>query len=169
ISRGPSHFPCASSKIVAGVCDPGHQYLSRFSAVSEVRHNSASRRPARDGPGSSYMTERHLRRLDEIWVTNPIYFITICADGRLRRLANDDFHAIAIEVWRNCEEHYGWSVGRYVIMPDHVHFFAYDSPVECTLSKFVGKWKEWTAKYCRRRLGLMMPLWQPEFFDHVLR
>ena len=115
------------------------------------------------------MTDRHLRRLDEIWVTNPIYFITNCAHGRLRRLANDDFREIAIEVWRNCEEHYGWSVGRYVIMPDHIHFFAYDSRVECTLSKFVGKWKEWTAKYCRRRLDLMMPLWQPEFFDHVLR
>ena len=115
------------------------------------------------------MTDRHLRRLDEIWVTNPIYFITNCAHGRLRRLANDDFREIAIEVWRNCEEHYGWSVGRYVIMPDHIHFIAYDSRVECTLSKFVGKWKEWTAKYCRRRLDLMMPLWQPEFFDHVLR
>jgi len=95
--------------------------------------------------------------------------MTICADGRLPRLANDDFHAIAIEVWRNCEEHYGWTVGRYVIMPDHVHFFAYDSHVESTLSEFVGKWKEWTAKYCRRRLGFMMPLWQPEFFDHILR
>ena len=115
------------------------------------------------------MTHRHLRRLDEIWVTNPIYFITICADGRLPRLANDDFHAIAIEVWRNCEEHYGWTVGRYVIMPDHVHFFAYDSHVESTLSEFVGKWKEWTAKYCRRGLGFLMPLWQPEFFDHILR
>ena len=87
----------------------------------------------------------------------------------MRRLANDDFHAIAIEVWRNCEEHYGWSVGHYAIMPDHVHFFAYDSRVECTLSKFVGKWKGWTAKYCRRRLGFMMPLWQPEVVDHVLR
>ena len=95
--------------------------------------------------------------------------MTICADGRLPRLANDDFHAIAIEVWRNCEEHYGWTVGRYVIMPDHVHFFAYDSHVESTLSEFVGKWKEWTAKNCRRRLGFLMPLWQPEFFDHILR
>jgi putative transposase len=32
-----------------------------------------------------------------------------------------------------------------------------------------GRYLEWTAKYCRRRLGFMMPLWQPEFFDHVLR
>jgi putative transposase len=115
------------------------------------------------------MPERHLRRLEEVWDASPIYFITTCTTGRTRRLANDEFHAIAIEVWRNCQERYQWSIGRYVIMPDHVHFFAFDQQGKQTLSKFVGKWKEWTAKYSRRRLGFMMPMWQPEFFDHVLR
>jgi putative transposase len=115
------------------------------------------------------MPDRHLRRLDEIWVANPIYFITSCTAGRTRRLANDKFHGIATEVWRNCQEHYQWSIGRYVIMPDHVHFFAFDNQEMRTLAEVVGKWKEWTAKYCRSRLGFTMPLWQPEFFDHVLR
>jgi putative transposase len=115
------------------------------------------------------MPEHHLRRLEEIWVANPIYFITTCTNGRTGCLANDEFHAIATEVWRNCQEHYAWSIGRYVIMPDHVHFFAFDQQGQQTLSEFVGKWKEWTAKYCHRRLGFTMPLWQPEFFDHVLR
>ena len=32
-----------------------------------------------------------------------------------------------------------------------------------------GKWKEWTAKHTGRRLGWRMPLWRPEFFDHLLR
>ncbi len=115
------------------------------------------------------MSDRHLDRLDEIWYANPIYFLTSCTKDRSCRLANDGFHAIAIDVWRNCRENYGWSVGRYVIMPDHVHFFACDDRGEKTLSEFVAKWKEWTAKSCRRRLGYTMPLWQPEFFDHVLR
>jgi putative transposase len=88
------------------------------------------------------MPDRHLRRLDEIWIDNPIYFITTCAYGRTRRLANDDFHAIAIEVWRNGQEHYEWSIGRYVIMPDHVHLFAFDNQGKQALSEFVGKWKE---------------------------
>jgi putative transposase len=113
--------------------------------------------------------KEHLRRLDEIWVADPIYFVTACTNGRERRLANDDFQAIAIEVWRNCQEHCDWSIGRYVIMPDHVHFFAFDDHGKRKLSEFVGSWKEWTAKYCHRRLGFAMPLWQPEFFDHVLR
>jgi len=56
-------------------------------------------------------------------------------------------------------------VGRYVIMPDHAHFFA--APVhenQNALSVVIGRWKEWTAK--RLAQG---PIWQPEFFDHLLR
>jgi REP element-mobilizing transposase RayT len=115
------------------------------------------------------MRDRHLTRLEEVWNESPIYLVTTCTKGRLPRLANDKFHEIALEVWRNCQERYGWSVGRYVIMPDHVHFFAFDLWELRTLSEFVGKWKEWTAKYGLRQLGLPMPLWQAEFFDHVLR
>jgi REP element-mobilizing transposase RayT len=112
---------------------------------------------------------KHLRRLDEVWVPTPIYFLTACTEGRVDRLANDGFHSLAVEVWRTCERLYGWVIGRYVIMPDHVHFFAADARGVRTLSHFVGKWKEWTAKQSARRMGFPMPLWQPEFFDHLLR
>jgi REP element-mobilizing transposase RayT len=117
------------------------------------------------------MTENlnHLRRLEEVWLPAPIYFITVCAADRAKHFAPADFHAIAREVWLNCERLYGWRVGRYVIMPDHVHFFCCDLREEHQLSLFVGKWKEWTAKYARARLSIAMPLWQAEFFDHVLR
>ena len=54
-------------------------------------------------------------------------------------------------------------------MPDHVHFFCTARKDEHPLHYFVGKWKEWTAKYAGRRHGVKIPLWQPEFFDHVLR
>jgi len=56
-------------------------------------------------------------------------------------------------------------------MPDHIHFFcaggagAGASP----LSRFVGAFKEWTAKRICRSLGMSPPVWQREFFDHVLR
>jgi hypothetical protein len=54
-------------------------------------------------------------------------------------------------------------------MPDHVHFFCVPKGEEHSLATFIGKWKEWTAKYAKRRHGVEMPLWQPEYFDHVLR
>lgn len=115
------------------------------------------------------MSHRHLRRLDEVWVEHPIYFITTCTLNRIDRLANQDFHEIAVEVWQNCERLYGWITGRYVVMPDHVHFFVSDARGARSLSLLVGKWKEWTARYATERLSYPAPLWQPEFFDHVLR
>ena len=43
-------------------------------------------------------------------------------------------------------------------------------PTEDTpLNQAVGKWKEWTAKRVLKACGETAPLWQPEFFDHLLR
>lgn len=78
-------------------------------------------------------------------------------------------HSMCGEVWQNAQQLYGWRVGRDVLMPDHVHFFCAPSSDSHPLEIFVGKWKKWTSKYAHRRLGLNTPLWQKEFFDHVLR
>ena len=56
-------------------------------------------------------------------------------------------------------------------MPDHVHFFCAEcaTGAKHALSRFVGSWKEWTAKELSRDLSLPAPVWQERFFDHVLR
>ena len=54
-------------------------------------------------------------------------------------------------------------------MPDHVHFFCTDASEKVSLRAFIGKWKEWTAKRINKELGMNGSLWQPEFFDHLLR
>jgi len=60
-------------------------------------------------------------------------------------------------------------VGRYVVMPDHVHFFTSPSAREGKdLSDFVGGWKNWTQQEIRKS-GLSSFAWQKEFFDHLLR
>ena len=66
---------------------------------------------------------KHLRRLDRIWLDSPIYFITMCTKDRRAVLARDKVTEILIEEWRVAHERHGWVVGRYVIIPDHVHFF----------------------------------------------
>jgi REP-associated tyrosine transposase len=66
------------------------------------------------------------------------------------------------------------AVGRYVIMPDYVHFFCRPELGAPRLSEFIGAWKSWTS---RKIHALGAPwsataataLWQREFFDHVLR
>jgi putative transposase len=111
----------------------------------------------------------HLPRLDRIWTRQPVFFITTCTASRRRELSTPQVHDICREVWSTAGGQNGWRVGRYVLMPDHVHFFCTPLDVDRSLSLFVGKWKEWTAKYAARRLHLAVPLWQEEFFDHVLR
>ena len=64
-------------------------------------------------------------------------------------------------------------------MPDHVHFFCsnkqgIDEPDQKDLSKFMQQWKQWTAKRIFREnqieiIGDKPPLWQKEYFDHLLR
>jgi putative transposase len=112
---------------------------------------------------------KHLPHLDHVFVETPIFYVTVCASERRKKLANRQMHEICCEVWRNAESLYGWLVRRYVVMPDHVHFFCASKSDERPLSFYLGKWKEWTAKYALRRLKVQMPLWQPEYFDHVLR
>ena len=123
---------------------------------------------------------RHLRRLGRVWVESPVYFMTACTDQRRRILANTAVANILIGDWRAAEERHGWVVGRYVIMPDHVHFFCAAEHNAKTLSEFVRLWKQWTMKGMKAaepRLASAATaagtttarVWQREFFDHVLR
>jgi REP element-mobilizing transposase RayT len=113
---------------------------------------------------------RHLLRLTHIWQRQPLYFVTTCVAARRQLLAGPVAHAILREEWHGWRSRHGWLVGRYVVMPDHVHLFATPEPnTERTLSWVMGAWKEWTAKRLLARLREPAPLWQEEFFDHVLR
>jgi putative transposase len=113
---------------------------------------------------------RHLRRLDSVWIEPPIYFVTACAKGRQALFAHDDVAAILIDEMRGAHDRHGWRVGRFVIMPDHLHLFcASDGPSrEALLSRFIGSFKQWTAKRMMA-IGVPGPIWQKQFFDHLLR
>jgi putative transposase len=50
-----------------------------------------------------------------------IVFGTVCTKDRNPWLACDDVHALLCEVWRDAT---AWLLGRYIILPDHIHFFA---------------------------------------------
>jgi len=113
---------------------------------------------------------RHLRRLPFAWQKQPTYFVTTCVAARRPLLANAYVHASLREEWSGWQNRHGWAVGRYVVMPDHVHCFASPMPsADASLTQAVGKWKEWTAKRILKQTGGIAPLWQPEFFDHLLR
>jgi putative transposase len=124
--------------------------------------------------GYNDAVHKHLRRLERIYVNAPMYFVTSCTKNRTQLLARDEVANILIDEWRAARDRHGWAVGRYVVMPDHVHFFCRPELGAKPLSEFVGFWKSYTSRKIHA-LGLprstpaATTLWQREFFDHVLR
>jgi REP element-mobilizing transposase RayT len=114
---------------------------------------------------------KHLRRLSEVLATDraPLYYITVCANRRRRLLAHHRVAQILHRTFEDSERQWGWAVGRYVIMPDHVHLFAAPtSPEAPSLSEFMRDWKKWTTRELTLA-GHGQRIWQREFFDHLLR
>jgi REP element-mobilizing transposase RayT len=100
---------------------------------------------------------------------HPLVFLTVCAAGRARLLAHQRVHLALQEVWKQSAERNGWFVGRYVIMPDHVHLFAMPAQTAWPLHRWVALWKSTVARrMVAAGLGAA-PIWQRDYFDRFLR
>ena len=99
----------------------------------------------------------------------PIVFLTACAADRHPLLANDTAHAILRDIWHRSAELNGWYVGRYVLMPDHVHLFARPAGDARPLPNWVRTWKSLSALRINRGLNRSGPAWQADYFDRYLR
>jgi len=72
-------------------------------------------------------------------VNHPIVvFLTVCTKDRVPWLAEEEVHARLCSVW--CESR-AWLVGRYVLMPDHLHLFAAPGDEPVGLERWVKYWK----------------------------
>jgi len=115
------------------------------------------------------VNHKRLTRLRHLFVNQPLYFITTCVNDRKPVLTSDSADRILVGEWKRALVRHGWAIGRYVIMPDHVHFFCRSAHSMISLSDFIGKWKQWTSKRIIQMLDVKAPFWQEGFFDHVLR
>jgi REP element-mobilizing transposase RayT len=98
----------------------------------------------------------------------PFYFITFNTAHRKSLLANADLHQSFIEYAERGYATHGVAVGRYVIMPDHIHLFVLLPERGTTLQNWVKGMKTILGKTLVHK-GMSRPHWQPGFFDHVLR
>ena len=113
--------------------------------------------PQRKRPVHLPTLERHNRSV--------IQFITVCTYQRQAVLNTDHAHDILSKIWQDDSF---YRVGRYVIMPDHIHLFCAPNtyPIE-PLSRWVRFWKSraatmWKGRYHKK-------LWQKDFWDTQLR
>ena len=105
-------------------------------------------------------------RLDRIFPTFPLYFVTFCTYRRRPLLANPSLDFAFKKFLELAYTQHNIAVGRYVIMPDHIHFFV-RGPIEFRLGRWVGTLKQSLGKAIPPQST--NPIWQRGFFDHLLR
>ncbi len=94
-----------------------------------------------------------------------IVYLTVCTHGRKPILARGDAHACLLSAWHQACR---WVVGRYVVMPDHVHLFCAPATFPCEpLRTWVKYWKTVATKIWPRPDE--RPLWQADVWDTQLR
>jgi REP element-mobilizing transposase RayT len=108
-----------------------------------------------------------LRRLDRIFFENPIYYITVCTYNRRRILDRVDVHDAFVQFGLRAKDRGVW-IGRYVIMPDHIHLFAGFGSESMSVSSWVKSFKNAISKTLTNAT-FSAPHFQKGFFDHVIR
>ncbi len=81
-------------------------------------------------------------------------------------LATNAVHAAFVASASQGDSRHNIAVGRYVIMPDHVHLVV-RGPDDFQLGPWVGMLKQALAEHVA--LAGTSPIWQRGFFDHLLR
>jgi putative transposase len=92
----------------------------------------------------------------------PIVFVTVCTKNRVPWLATPAVHRRLVEIWQQAR---AWLVGRYILMPDHIHLFAAPGDREIPFDNWVRYWK---SQYTKRSASPHLR-WQPDHWDRRLR
>lgn len=92
----------------------------------------------------------------------------MCTCDRRPLLANAAAH-LPFRTFCEQSSAHGIYVGRYVLMPDHLHLFVeVVRTADLTLSEWVKSLKNSLSKHWRS-VQIPSPHWQKGFFDHLLR
>ena len=94
-----------------------------------------------------------------------IIFVTVCTKDRKPILAHRAGHELLCQAWMAAD---AWSVGRYMIMPDHLHLFCSPGIVAYpALRKWVQYWKALVSRAWPNPGE--QPIWQESCWDTQLR
>src|SRR6266576_488912 len=102
-------------------------------------------------------------RLDLTYVNQPLYFVTFATRDRKSIPSLDSARDALQQYGHYAITNFNVALGRHVIMPDHVHLFVRGGQ-NFTLSLWIGGLKRAISVALRSSR-----LWQPGFFDHILR
>jgi len=93
-----------------------------------------------------------------------IIYVTICSAKRRHILAFPSVHEAIVNAWSQAST---WLVGRYVVLPDHVHFFCAPNGIDApALERWMCYWKSRATIGIGKHKG---EVWQRDHWDTQLR
>src|SRR6266702_77486 len=92
--------------------------------------------------------KQRLRRLEFLFVRQPIYFVTACTEGRRKFLATAAVNKTFLRFGQEGPAHGGW-IGAYVTMPDQLHLFVTTDEEKITLAARTKSLKNTISKALR--------------------
>ena len=102
---------------------------------------------------------------EELFNRPIIVFVTVCSKDRKPFLANELALNCLLKAWNKADL---WQIGRYVILPDHLHLFCSPAVLDHPpLIKWISYWKSLAANSWP--FPDQSPIWQRHFWDTQLR
>jgi putative transposase len=116
-----------------------------------------------------YHPPRNQRLDPELYtLANRVYFITIRAYLHHSPFIRDDLNQLILDTLREEQERQNCAVFTYCLMPDHLHFLVSPRQNGISVLTFTDQYKgkatnrSWTV-------GWRGKLWQPRYYDHIIR
>jgi adenosylcobyric acid synthase len=149
--------------------------------TSSTSSASAMPEPQKNGQGETCPSKKPANRKHPIHLppvdrfkTSTIIFLTVCTKNRQPLLHNDRMHELLQQAWEQAD---GWRVGKYLIMPDHIHLFCSPARQDFSLQAWVKYWKSLVSRAVKGfgancgpgGTGPSMPVFQRDFWDTQVR
>jgi REP element-mobilizing transposase RayT len=93
-----------------------------------------------------------------------IVFCTVCTRDGDNWCATQEVKDLLHDIWLH--QATAWQVGAYVLMPDHIHFFAAPSSIA---GPSIERWSDYWKGRFAKRCGRLDWRWQRALFHHRLR
>jgi len=123
--------------------------------------------PSHGVPDPNEPSPRRLRRLHRVWPDrdgNISYLVTMCVDGRIRVLDNEDTFPRLVSFMLDSPQRYRWFGRRFVVMPDHIHLIARMGYDAVRLGQWIKALKAVVGGLKRRE---ERPVGAPGLHDHA--
>lgn len=101
------------------------------------------------------------------YVGKQIFFVTICCEKRYPAFSNHAVGQWLVGVLAEQSKKHSFALHAYCAMPNHLHILAQGTSASSNLVRFVSRLKQLTAYSYQKKFA--RPLWQPRYYDHILR